>query len=51
MSSRGVVRDWHQGEGWGVIDSSETPGGGWVHHSLAATSQDGFRTARGLAFP
>lgn len=29
----GVVREWHTGEGWGVIDSTETPGGCWAHFS------------------
>ena len=28
-----VVREWHQELGWGVLDSSETPGGCWVHVS------------------
>jgi CspA family cold shock protein len=27
------VRVWHDEEGWGVIDSAETPGGCWVHFS------------------
>jgi CspA family cold shock protein len=27
------VRDWHPEEGWGVIDSPDTPGGCWVHFS------------------
>jgi CspA family cold shock protein len=27
----GVVREWHEDEGWGVIDSVETPGGCWAH--------------------
>jgi CspA family cold shock protein len=25
------VRVWHREEGWGVIDSPDTPGGCWVH--------------------
>ncbi|KAA0018978.1 cold-shock protein [Antrihabitans cavernicola] len=29
----GVVRSWYGEEGWGVIDSAETPGGCWVHFS------------------
>ncbi|MBC8093874.1 MAG: cold shock domain-containing protein [Pseudonocardia sp.] len=29
----GTVRIWHEQEGWGVIDSAETPGGCWAHHS------------------
>jgi cold shock protein len=27
------VRVWHDAEGWGVVDSAETPGGCWVHVS------------------
>lgn len=34
MSVRGVVREWHEAEGWGVIDSAETPGGCWTHFSV-----------------
>lgn len=31
----GVVRVWHFSEGWGVFDSSETPGGAYADaHSL-----------------
>jgi cold shock protein len=26
-----VVREWHSEEGWGVLDSPETPGGCWTH--------------------
>ena len=29
----GVVRDWQALEGWGVLDSAETPGGCWAHFS------------------
>ena len=25
------VREWHNNEGWGVLDSPETPGGCWAH--------------------
>ena len=28
-----MVRTWDAAEGWGVIDSSETPGGCWAHFS------------------
>ena len=31
MSTVGTVRVWHRDEGWGVIDSPETPGGCWAH--------------------
>lgn len=30
VSSIGTVRFWKDAEGWGVIDSSETPGGCWA---------------------
>lgn len=33
MITSGVVRVWHDDEGWGVIDSPETPGGCWAHYS------------------
>lgn len=36
MTVVGIVREWHQDEGWGVIDSDETPGGCWAHFSSAA---------------
>ena len=29
----GIVREWNSAEGWGVIDSQNTPGGCWVHQS------------------
>ena len=29
----GVVREWHHADGWGVLDSDETPGGCWAHFS------------------
>lgn len=28
------MRVWHSEEGWGVIDSDETPGGCWTHFSM-----------------
>ncbi len=28
-----TVREWHEDLGWGVLDSSETPGGCWTHYS------------------
>ncbi len=33
MTTRGTVRFWLDGDGWGVIDSAETPGGCWTHFS------------------
>jgi CspA family cold shock protein len=37
----GVVRSWSNEEGWGVLDSPETPGGCWVHYSNI--NQEGYR--------
>jgi CspA family cold shock protein len=34
MTVRATVRDWHEAEGWGVVDSVETPGGCWTHFSV-----------------
>jgi cold shock protein len=36
MSTPGEVRIWHDEEGWGVVDSPETPGGCWAHWSAVA---------------
>lgn len=33
LMSRGVVREWHHEDGWGVVDSQATPGGCWVLYS------------------
>ncbi len=33
MQSVGTVREWHPEQGWGVIDSPDTPGGCWIHFS------------------
>ncbi len=33
MGIAGIVREWNREEGWGVIDSSATPGGCWTHYS------------------
>ena len=33
MPVDGVVRVWHPEEGWGVLDSQDTPGGCWAHFS------------------
>ncbi|NLU64862.1 cold shock domain-containing protein [Rhodococcus sp. HNM0563] len=38
----GVVRTWNDEDGWGVIDSPQTPGGCWAHFSHIV--DDGFRT-------
>jgi uncharacterized RmlC-like cupin family protein/cold shock CspA family protein len=46
MRTTGTVRSWSDGEGWGVIDSPDTPGGCWAHYS--AVRADGYRSlARG----
>lgn len=34
MQTTGVVRFWHDDDGWGVIDSAQTPGGCWTHCSV-----------------
>jgi cold shock protein len=36
MAVTGAIREWHDDEGWGVIDSPETPGGCWAGFMLAA---------------
>lgn len=36
MTVTGVVREWHEEEGWGVVDCSTTPGGCWTHFSAVA---------------
>ncbi|MEU4158698.1 cold shock domain-containing protein [Actinoplanes sp. NPDC026670] len=36
MAITAFVREWHDDEGWGVLDSTETPGGCWAHRSNAA---------------
>jgi cold shock protein len=33
MSTVGTVRFWLREDGWGVIDSPDTPGGCWAHCS------------------
>ncbi len=40
--TRATVREWHDDEGWGVLDSPETPGGCWAHFS--AIEATGFRS-------
>ena len=44
MTVDAAVRFWHDTEGWGVLDSTETPGGCWVHYSHI--DHDGYRTLR-----
>ncbi|MGN5240199.1 cold-shock protein [Rhodococcus sp. SJ-3] len=40
----GTVRMWNDEEGWGVIDSEQTPGGCWAHFSNIVG--DGFRSVQ-----
>ena len=40
--SAGVVREWAEDEGFGVIDSPDVPGGCWAHFS--AIVMDGYHT-------
>ncbi len=40
--TRATVREFDAEGGWGVLDSSQTPGGCWVHYSAIATGP-GFR--------
>jgi cold shock protein len=37
VASKGIVREWSDYHGWGVIDSADTPGGCWVHFSHLVT--------------
>lgn len=47
MASTGTVRFWNPEEGWGVIDSPETPSGCWAHFTHiqadAVTAARGYR--------
>ncbi|ALE07295.1 cold-shock protein [Arthrobacter sp. ERGS1:01] len=38
MNTVGTVRFWHDDEGWGVVDSPQTPGGCWAHFSNVAVA-------------
>lgn len=40
--AKATVREWHEEEGWGVLDCPETPGGCWAHYSTL--EMDGFRS-------
>lgn len=42
MVSHGDVREWNEDEGFGVIDSPDTPGGCWAHFSSIV--MDGYRS-------
>ena len=39
MSVVGTVRFWNTDEGWGVIDSPETPRGCWIHYGKVAVQR------------
>lgn len=43
-----TVREWHDEEGWGVLDCPETPGGCWAWY--AAIEMEGFRTLATVLF-
>ncbi|MGA7204160.1 MAG: hypothetical protein WBX27_05975 [Specibacter sp.] len=38
MGTTGIVRFWLDADGWGVIDSDQTPGGCWAHFSVIAVA-------------
>ena len=38
VTTRGTVRVWLDEQGWGVIESQETPGGCWTHFSAVAVA-------------
>lgn len=38
------MREWHELEGWGVIDAPNAPGGCWTHQSHL--DMEGFRTVQ-----
>jgi CspA family cold shock protein len=42
MGTTGIVRFWLDEDGWGVIDSDQTPGGCWAHNSCVAVA--GYRS-------
>jgi len=42
VTSQGIVREWDSDEGFGVINSPDTPGGCWAHFSSLA--MDGYRS-------
>jgi CspA family cold shock protein len=42
MTSVGTVREWDDDQGFGVLDSADTPGGCWVHFSHIVS--DGYRS-------
>ena len=47
MRSTGMVRVWYQSEGWGVIDSPDTPGGCFAHFSRIWNDKPSPKPGRG----
>jgi CspA family cold shock protein len=43
-SIEGVVREWSDEDGFGILDSEQTPGGCWAHYS--AINMDGYKRLR-----
>lgn len=41
--SVGIVASWSEEEGWGVIESEETPGGCWAHFTHVLAGGDEYR--------
>ncbi|RSM42776.1 cold-shock protein [Actinoplanes sp. ATCC 53533] len=44
MAVKAVVREWHDDEGWGVVDAPEVPGGCWAGFGAVAVA--GYRCLR-----
>ncbi len=44
MGAAGRVRVWRRDQGWGVLDSEQTPGGCWAHFSVVR--MPGFKELR-----
>lgn len=42
MTTEGTVRFWRNEDGWGVIDSVQTPGGCWAH--ISAVAVEGYKS-------
>ena len=46
MAVEARAREWHDEEGWGVVEAPETPGGCWVHFSHVDLA--GYRSLTGV---
>lgn len=44
MTIKALVREWHDDEGWGVLDAPEVPGGCWAGFGQVAVA--GYRGLR-----